>query len=250
MNLSKFYEEWRQWFNQPYEVKAERLRKRDPVTLKGRGNWAPPGSESPGYDFADTHKEYVHLKWDDVAWENSWAKTSRHLFLECWASAQSWLKARDLDEIAATLQLEDQVLRVLRYLPHPTGEVGAAHVDFDLFTINLPGTAPGLERLVAQSGPNQVWKLEEEGVHVGRQLEICTSADGSVPHDNLDDDDAFATVHRVRTLPNIERMKAVFFVLPPTSWVLRPGRDGNPDYTSGQYLKGVLNKASPVLTTK
>lgn len=71
-------------------------------------------------------------------------------------------------------------------------------------------------------------KREPLEVHVGEMMEIYT---GEVIQ---------ATTHRVRTPPNTERFKAVFFYLPPNDFSLRPG------FTAGDYLygpNGVLEKA-------
>lgn len=248
MNLDSFYSFWGGWFAQPDELKQERRRRRDPVTGKGSGNWYPVGSEAPGYAgdgkgprVADSHKEYVHLWWKDVQ-PGAWARSAQDAWFEAFQTGLTWLLQRGLGAVANSLRPSDQVLRVLHYLPHPTGEVGAVHKDYDLLTVNLPGTVPGLERLdntpwderehvnfaiesLLREFEHGRWISEEEGVHVGEMLEIYTGPRGVAAGRPGDGPGRIhADIHRVRTAPNTDRLKAVFFVLPPMDFVLRPGK--------------------------
>jgi isopenicillin N synthase-like dioxygenase len=213
------YSFWRDWFAQPDEAKRHHLRS------PGRGGWYPPGSESPGYDAVADTKEYFHVRahhceLDAATWD---------VWVDCYGRAQRWLFEHDLPELAA-LDVNNHVLRVLRYPPTSDGAVGAAHCDFDLLTVTVPATAAGLEAWSVAYGAGAWGPAEPHSVHVGEMLAHYTRNYRRV-------DPLLATPHRVRVAPNTERLSAAFFWLPPGDFVLRPG------LTAADYLRETLTKA-------
>lgn len=232
MNLAAFYEFWRAWFAQPEASKLEHLRQ------PGRGGYYPPASESPGFTGRPDPKEYYHVRAGNPGYADL---ATAHVFSACYVRARTWLYERGLLE-ALNFAPEECVLRVLHYFPTADGHVGEAHRDFDLLTVSVPGTVPGLERyagrevVVCDQGQHgfeqDVWMSAEGGVQIGEMLEIYAGAHGSprgIAH--------HATTHRIRIPPNVERYSAAFFLLPSRGFELRPG------YTEGDYLKEVLTKA-------
>jgi isopenicillin N synthase-like dioxygenase len=226
VNTDAFYDYWAKWFAQPEAEKMRFLRS------PGRGGYYPAGSEAPGYEAKADPKEYFHVRLahcfgpdailPKVVWE---------VFNACEEEASEWLWQHGFGEsIDDHCRSHDMVLRVLHYPATPDGNVGQAHCDFDLLTVSVPGTCPGLEvwegGCTKQEGHDCAvnWvKRETFEVHVGEMLTHYAK----IP----------ATPHRVRTPPNTERFKAVFFYLPPNDFELKPG------FTAGDYLKGVLTKA-------
>ncbi len=221
------YSYWREWFAQPEAEKLKLLRS------PGKGGFYPLGSESPGYTGKPDPKEYFHFRWPlhshlDTATEE--------VFHECYDKARDWLEGSGLKGLDFDPRL--CVLRILHYLPTPDGCAGEAHRDFDLLTVSVPGTCPGLEVLVQDdvTHPTRVhWVPQEEGIQIGEMLEIYTHDWDCLWREPLQ-----ATTHRVRTAPNVERFKAVFFYLPPNEFELRDG------YTAGDYLKDALTKAGTI----
>ncbi len=216
---AEMYSFWEEWFAQPEEEKRKHLRQ------SGKGGWYPPGSESPGYEAKADPKEYFH-----------WRLTQAHpfgddeteeIFWACYDKANDWLNERGLHNVMKAVEAEDCVLRIIKYPATPDGNVGQAHCDFDLLTVSVPGTVPGLEVWGETHGGAPYWEPRETfEVHVGEMLTHYAK----IP----------ATPHRVRVQPNTERYKAVFFYLPPMDFELRPG------FTARDYLlgpNGVLNKA-------
>lgn len=206
------YAFWKQWFAQPMAEKMKHLRK------PGRGGYYPPASESPGFTGNPDPKEYFHFRVDHF---NMDPRTAGEFQLR-YNQAQVWLSDRDLSDL--DFPMSDCVLRILHYFPTSDGHVGEAHRDFDLLTVSVPGTVPGLERAFGGG-----WVDVEGGVLVGEMLEIFDHRSGWMPER--------ATTHRIRVPPNTERYSAAFFYLPPDSFELRPG------FTARQYLDGVLGKA-------
>jgi isopenicillin N synthase-like dioxygenase len=244
--LDAFYSYWRGWFAQPTAEKMKHLRS------PGKGGYYPAGSESPGYTGNADPKEYFHFRigehgrLETTALPGRVAHVTREVFWDCHNAAVDWCRERGLDGLPNNVNAADCVLRILHYPPTATGEVGEAHRDFDLLTVSVPGTcgglevwkpsAPGVACVLCASGehvpPGGHWHPRETfEVHVGEMLEIYTddpaSMDRPVP----------STLHRVRTPPNTERFKAVFFYLPPNDFELRPG------FTAGDYLKEALATA-------
>jgi hypothetical protein len=247
-DLGKFYDFWREWFAQTPEQKEPWRRVKDPAKGINRGNWYPPFSEAPGYGEPDP-KEYVHWTLKDY-WGQSvhthpkfGGLETLHLFWECYDRAWGFCSANYLDEVNIAVNPKDCVLRILHYPPTPNGRVGQAHRDFDLLTVAVPGTAPGLEvfdpRGCKHTGclPEDGcgWRGQEKGIQIGEMLEIYTQSEPRFSH--VDGPALEATLHRVHTPPNTERYKAVFFYLPSNDFELRPG------YTAGDYLKEVMAKA-------
>ncbi len=247
--LDTFYGYWRTWFAQPEAEKLKHLR-----MPGGKGGFYPAFSESPGYTGKPDPKEYFHFRTNHFDTINS--PITAGLFGECYGKAQQYLYDRGLlDELL--FGPERCVLRILHYLPTPDGLVGEAHRDFDLLTVSVPGTVPGLEVLhnshtkecndrsdafpeISEEHPEcygcaQVWEGQEEGIQVGEMLEIYDAH--HYPNSWMKE---IATTHRVRTPPNTERYKAVFFYLPTNGFELRPG------YTSDDYLKDALTKAGTI----
>ncbi len=273
MQTEQFYQFWKQWFAQPAEAKEPFRRvKQDPCATCGgdrlifdpqlracpacngagkinRGNWYPPGIESPGYTGKPDPKEYVHVTRRDDGGPLYTEETHR-VFTDCWRAACDWMYARGLSTLVNVVQPEDCVLRILHYLPTADGLAGEAHKDFDLLTVNVGGTCPGLEVDEAHTdewnaGCMGGWLPREGGIHVGEMLEIYTAKHGvdllkSDPAGDCEMDVTArvpATPHRVRLPPNTERFAAVFFFLPPMDFVLRPG------LTAQQYLAEAMRKA-------
>jgi len=238
----KMYAFWRKWFAQPLDEKMKHLRQ------SGKGGYYPPGSEAPGYEAKADPKEYFHVRLTHCFGPDAiFPPEVYSVFRECENKADEWLQEHGFDEsIADHCPSSNHVLRVLRYPPTQDGNVGQAHCDFDLLTVSVPGTAPGLE--VAAPGyddpGSMCWGLWEPSeafeVHVGEMLSIYTNhlvGSGGARGSRFALE---ATPHRVRTPPNTERLKAVFFYLPPTDFELKPG------FTAGDYLKGVLTKAGTI----
>lgn len=208
------YAFWREWFAQPEAKKTKHLRS------PGKGGWYPPYSETPGYTGNKDPKEYFHYRTSHEGLDRS-GSTSK-VFWDCYRKAKEWLQRNALLP-QLDFQAGNCVLRILHYLPTPDGQVGEAHCDFDLLTVSIPGTVPGLEVWDPYASIDGWVRHEVLEVHVG---EMLTHYAG-IP----------ATPHRVRTTPNTERYKAVFFYLPPNNFELKPG------FTAGDYLKDVLAKA-------
>lgn len=204
--LDEAYEYWRIWFGEPIEFKKKYLRS------PGKGGWYPPYSESPGYQNKDP-KEYFHFRTNHF----NMSAATEQLFLEGYNKALDKLQELGLDDVPK--DLNNCVLRILKYFPTPDGLVGEAHKDFDMVTHAFEGTSPGLQ--VLEGGGK--WVEQETGTHIGEMVEIYANYP--------------ATIHRVVTKPNVERFKAVFFFLPPNDFELSPG------FTAADYLKRVLNKA-------
>jgi hypothetical protein len=236
VNLENFYAFWREWFAQPEAAKLERSR------LSGKGGYYQLGSESPGYSGKPDPKEYYHWRLKEGKFGG---KETRDLFWHCQGVADGWLARRGLSTVIKACRPEDCVLRILHYPPTPDGHAGEAHRDFDLLTVSVPGTCPGLEVGEQEwlgdplGRTDTVWYSQEEGIQVGEMLEIYTGAN-QVARPSTCNKQFAATLHRVRTPPNTERFKAVFFFLPPMDFELKPGFTAR-DYLSGP--DGVLKKA-------
>lgn len=214
--LNKMYDFWANWFAQPEQEKLKLLRS------PGKGGFYPTFSETPGYTGNKDPKQYFHVRTNHLGMDAATAA----IFWRCCHVATSWMIDAGFPELY--VKPDNCVLRILHYLPTSDGAVGETHCDFDLLTVSVPGTVPGLEVF-----ENKEWKLQEEGVQVGEMLEIYAS--------NFDLDTPIkATPHRVRTAPNTERYKAVFFVLPDNDFELRPG------YTANDYLSEALSKAGTI----
>jgi isopenicillin N synthase-like dioxygenase len=230
------YAYWREWFAQPLAAKMAHLR------TPGRGGYYPAGSEGPGLEGGrDERKEYFHYRWrgghPDSGQTNAYSLTEL-VFLDCLDRAHIWLSEHGLDNLIGNWA-QRHVLRILHYLPSPDGCVGEAHRDFDLLTVSVEGTAPGLEIYEGRENyPNgwDRWTSQETGIQVGEMLEIYTRGYDREAELGIITP-LTATTHRVRTAPNTERYKAVFFYLPPNDFELRPG------FSAGDYLKDVLSKA-------
>jgi isopenicillin N synthase-like dioxygenase len=229
------YSFWREWFAQPVDAKMRALRR------PGLGGYYPPMSESPGYTGKPDPKEYFHYRLNHA--DAGMSPATEDIFWECYEKALAWLLERGLDALTG-FDPEHCVLRVLHYFPTPDGCVGEAHRDFDLLTVSVPGTVPGLEvwgeREVFNpktEGYSYPWVAKEDGIQVGEMLEIYTNPTGT-PW--LDPSRPKATTHRVRTPPNTERFKAVFFYLPPNDFELRPG------FTAADYLRDALTRAGTI----
>jgi isopenicillin N synthase-like dioxygenase len=88
------------------------------------------------------------------------------------------------------LPTANHVLRIIHYPPSPTGNVGAAHRDFDLLTVSVEGTVPGLEIYTPQEdsvwrsglGDAVDWTPQETGVQVGEMLEEYTQSEPRFSH--------------------------------------------------------------------
>lgn len=238
MKTEEFYGFWSQWFAQPLEEKLRHRRDR----VKGTGFYYPMGSEQPGYTGVADPKEYVHIKAEHI--QDGFPETCG-AFFECFQKAQSWCKDHGLAHLNEVVDPFDCVLRIIHYPPNETGNVGQAHVDFDLLTVSIPGTVPGLEVwephpplhacVLCTKGKHEPfggdWHQREAfEVHVGEMLEIYTQSEPRFSHDGFPV--LTATPHRVRTPPNTDRLKAVFFYLPPMDFELRPG------FTAHDYLLG------------
>jgi hypothetical protein len=269
MNTDAFYAYWRGWFAQPAEAKEPHRRVKGPCTAceatgyvariveprldtclacngTGRinkGSWYPPGVESPGYSGKPDPKEYYHYR---INQRDRVSNFDTHdLFRDCFYQAERWLLDRELNAVARAVKPVDCVLRILHYLPTPDGLAGEAHRDFDLLTVNIGGTSPGLEVhggwRVHGIGPladgPDCWNQREGGIHVGEMLEIYNHHGGSGFASDQENEYLPALTHRVRIPPNTERFAAVFFYLPPADFVLRPG------LTTKQYLDDVLKRA-------
>lgn len=236
--LKDFYAYWGEWFAQPEVEKLKHERK------PGRGGFYKLGSEGPGLAGSkDAGKEYFHWRLyadhPDCAVPGYPQSATEKLFMDCWLEARAWLDDRGLGDLSE-LPIENHVLRILHYLPSENEVVGQAHRDFDLLTVSVEGTAPGLEVLDGYEPEDRAcWVPQEEGIQVGEMLEIY----GQVPTVEGSPSRFPATTHRVRTPPNTDRLKAVFFYNAPPDFVLRPG------LTAHQYLYepesgyGVLVKA-------
>lgn len=297
MNTTPFYDFWARFFAQPLAEKMKHLRQ------PGRGGYYPANTEQPGYTGTPDAKEYVHVRThhlDDDAFGEDWNSPTGAVFSACLRKADEWCREHGFVDLSASVRTEDCVLRIIHYPPNKTGNVGQAHVDFDLLTVSVPGTCPGLEvwdpptpvvrnldtpenrdfwehsrRAAKEVATWPEWKRagvnggterpdhwhqrESFEVHVGEMLQEYTRGDlpcnvmhtscghvwGCRHHDQKGcscqrSQPLKATPHRVRTLPNTERFKAVFFYLPPMDFELRPG------FTAGDYLygpNGVLVKA-------
>lgn len=251
MNTAAFYEFWRAWFAQPEGDKLACLRQ------PGRGGFYPARSESPGFTGRPDPKEYFHVRTGHLGAEGYCLDLpTAHVFSACYVRARTWLYERGLLE-ALNFAPEECVLRVLHYFPTADGHVGEAHRDFDLLTVSVPGTVPGLERIawdgpcpatgepppgacacmegVAGEGCAGDWVSAEGGIQVGEMLEIFTAHQaGPLAAGKLY---LPTTTHRVRIPPNTERFSAAFFYLPSRGFELRPG------YTEGDYLREALTKA-------
>lgn len=270
------YDFWGKWFAQPLEEKMKHLRQ------PGRGGYYPPASEAPGFTGKPDPKEYFHWRYDQPGHpdpttpQDHTESTTEQVFRECFWTAQEWLADRGLSEVVNSVKAADCVLRIIHYLPNPEPLVGEAHRDFDLLTVSVEGTVPGLEVLgsahefrpgdpaygwerqcsalhpVREAGqwvdahcgypPEEHprrggWTPQETGIQVGEMLEIYTENEWSKNQLVGGSPIYRATTHRVRTEPNTDRLKAVFFYLPPNDFELRPG------FTAGDYLKDVLSKA-------
>lgn len=251
--LSFFYAEWGEWFSQPVNEKMQLSKK-----VTGKSGYMPFGSEAPGYGPETDPKEYFHLKLERL---DAFGDASKRVWWDCFRKALNWMELHGFRELNHPEWAEHAVLRILHYPPHPTGAVGQAHRDFDLLTVSVEGTAPGLEIWESSAKPDAkdawlvhapsekrprggiefgAWFPQEEGIQVGEMLEIYT--DGGGCGDALHGIGLYqdATTHRVRTAPNTNRLKGVFFFLPPMDFELRPG------FTAHDYLlgpKGVLRKA-------
>jgi isopenicillin N synthase-like dioxygenase len=250
------YDFWREWFALPLDEKMKRSKK-----VTGKSGYMPFGSEAPGFGPESDPKEYFHWKLSHRA-EGFGSEETAAVFSQCFDTAQQWMIDRGLVEVSNAVSPRDCVLRVIHYPPHPSGAVGQAHRDFDLLTVSVEGTAPGLEVLNPKRIHNRSmihpsdWEPQETGIQVGEMLEEYTRNDlrcdvmhiacGHPWKCRHQDQSACtchranplqATTHRVRTAPNTERYKAVFFYLPPMDFVLRPG------FTAGDYLKDVMSKA-------
>lgn len=243
------YAFWTEWFNQPIEEKLKHRRDRKTNT----GFYYPPGSESPGYEAKADPKEYVHLKVEQHLFRGTdFYESTREVFDQCLYKAWEWCSEQGLEQqLNAIVRPEDCVLRIIKYPATADGNVGQAHCDYDLITVSVPSAVPGLEVFEVEESRGQDdwedtvspdvysgnWKPREAfEVHVGEMLSIytrhlaCNGVMGQIP----------ATPHRVRTPPNTERLKAVFFYLPPMDFELKPG------FTAHDYLlgpNGVLIKA-------
>lgn len=233
MNTTAFYKYWAEWFAQPESEKLKHLRS------PGRGGYYPMNSEQPGYTGTADPKEYFHYR-HTIHSLTEFGRATRELFWECFYKADDWCVERGLMDIACIVRPSDCVLRILHYPATPDGNVGQAHCDFDLLTVSVPGTVPGLEvwrpcedTTCLSPGRGHWEKRESFEVHVGEMLSEYTSFRGNGAGKTWHK----ATPHRVRTPPNTERFKAVFFYLPPNDFELKPG------FTAGQYLKDVLTRA-------
>lgn len=243
------YSFWKSWFAQPEEGKLAYLR------TPGKGGYYPSG-EYPGFSGKPDPKEYFHYRVGHFDMDPETSGT----FMRCYTNARAWLKDRGLLS-ALDFGPEHCVLRVLHYFPTPDGHVGEAHRDFDLLTVSVPGTVPGLEAYRPCPGDDcghpcrkcggaygghdvpdcrefggrfecvcpGAWTSAEGGIQVGEMLEIYS--------DHLTEHGLRATTHRIRVPPMTERYSAAFFMLPPDDFLLRPG------YTARQYLDEVLAKA-------
>lgn len=242
--LEAFYAYWAEWFAQPL---PEKMKLSKEVT--GKSGYMPFASESPGFTGQKDPKQYFHWKaWDfDHPGQTKGLDGSptHDLFFECYGKAIKWLIDRDLTEVVKHVRASDCVLRIIHYPAHPTGCVGEAHRDFDLLTVSVEGTAPGLEVWSedcdrSYCNKQHGWIPQETGIQVGEMLEIYTNNFRS-DWDPSRRQHLQATTHRVRTPPNTDRLKAVFFYLPPMGFELRPG------FTAHDYLlkpgSGVLLKA-------
>lgn len=234
MNPQPLYDYWASWFKQPEAEKMKRLR------TPGKGGYYPPNTEQPGYTGTPDSKEYFHWRCrEDYGLSDELDEATRHEFVDCLNKADAWCNEHGLTSLVGAVKEEDCVLRIIHYPPTPDGNVGQAHVDFDLLTVSIPGTVPGLEvwdprpRYPDLGGPVGWEQRESFEVHVGEMLQIYT-ADKAV---EMGMPIWLADRHRVRTPPNTERLKAVFFYLPPDDFELRPG------FTARDYLNDVLGRA-------
>lgn len=220
-NEKAMYAHWGAWFAQPLEEKMKHLRQ------PGKGGYFPPASESPGFTGKPDPKEYFHWR---LGHGDLPGTPTRDVFLDCYKTAQRWCIERGLKEVVDRVSISDCVLRIIHYPPHPDGNVGEAHRDFDLLTVSVEGTAPGLE-IQRRDLEDEWWEPQETGIQVGEMLEIYTNNHCRGGADSLHKDCPIrSTTHRVRTAPNTDRIKAVFFYLPPMDFELRPG------LTAGDYL--------------
>lgn len=207
----QMYAFWREWFAQPVEEKARYLRS------PGKGGYYPPFSEAPGYDVKADPKEYFHYRWPNH--EEAFDDATRAVFWECFDTAEAWLHQNGFSSLARVCQPRDCVLRIIRYPATEDGAVGQAHCDYNLLTVSVPSSVPGLE-----VWDNGEWiPRETYEVHTGEMLTHYAKFP--------------ATPHRVQTPPNTERFKAVFFYLPPNDFKLKA------DLTAAAYLKEVMTKA-------
>lgn len=250
-DTTAFYDFWRAWFAQPAEAKEPFRRVKGPCVGCGgqrqvrgpdfspsrcpdcdgkgkinRGNWYPPGIESPGYSGKPDPKEYVHVGLKDSEADSPlWTGDVSAVFWDCYWAAVDWCMERGLADLRRAVRPEDCVLRILHYLPTADGLAGEAHRDFDLLTVNVGGTCPGLEVFepVTRDLPNgrpftaPAWTPREGGIHVGEMLEQYQPSPGNAQRLFT------ATPHRVRLSPKTERLAGVFFYNPPRDFVLRPG---------------------------
>lgn len=150
MNTTAFYDFWARWFAQSEAEKLRHLRS------PGKGGYYPTYSEAPGYEAKPDPKEYFHWRIgqghpDEYMHHDDTYGVTEDLFFECISKADRWCEDHDLAELSAEVRIQDCVLRIIHYPPTPDGNVGQAHRDFDLLTVSVPGTVPGLE----------VWGVEE-----------------------------------------------------------------------------------------
>ncbi len=248
--LQEFYAYWAEWFAQPM---PEKMKQSKEVT--GKSGYMPFASESPGFTGQKDPKQYFHWKTDRDHYPEiltlppELEAACELVFEECWYTANRWLHEHGLSDLALPPVADDtnHVLRIIHYPPHPTGLVGEAHRDFDLLTVSVEGTAPGLEVLLEQREATiaemvcdvEYWQEQEVGIQIGEMLEIYTEGD-QYDRPSKCMGQYRATTHRVRTPPNTERYKAVFFYLPPMDFELRPGFTAQ-DYLTGP--NGVLKRA-------
>lgn len=249
--MTPFYSFWQQWFAQPLEEKMKRARS------LGLGGYWPPASETPGFTGKPDPKEYYQWRLKEAGFGGQ--SDTERTFWSCYHAGRRWLGVRGLSEVVDSVKADDCVLRIIHYPPTADGCVGEAHRDFDLLTVNVGGTAPGLEVFDPREcevsatpgicahlgdGCDSDWTPREGGIHVGEMLEIYT-ARTALPGVRGNE---IATTHRVRTPPNTERFAAVFFFLPPMDFVLRPGltADGYLNAAPGSRADGwvgVLRRA-------
>jgi hypothetical protein len=98
-------------------------------------------------------------------------EATNDLFWQCFFTAEEWCLDRGLESLFDVVSPDDCVLRILRYPPTEDGNVGQAHCDFDLLTVSVPGTCPGLEVWGETSGGAPFWEPRETfEVHVGEMM--------------------------------------------------------------------------------
>ena len=160
--------------------------------------YTPAVAEAPNGDGrVDVQKRYAHLnlRTIDSVEAALYRLRLEDLFNQCMQEAFKFAEAMNISEMYWS-SAEDSTLRLLEY---PPGSTSAEHTDFDLFTINVYRSHPGL--------------LHPGGVrvHFGELAEIISG--GWLK----------ATSHHVGAHPTQTQRSAVFFAMPPLDAVLPTG---------------------------